>query len=80
MAVALIGRRAELAAIERVLDGAREGRSGVLAVRGVAGVGKSALLSAFACAPGFRVLRAEGVEGEAELAYAGLHQLLRPVM
>src|SRR5690349_21490808 len=63
-----------------MLDGAREGRAGVLVVRGVAGVGKSALLSAAGDAAGFRVLRAEGVEGEAELAFAGLHQLLRPVM
>jgi len=80
VAAALIGRRTELDAIEAVLDGARDGRAGVLVVRGVAGVGKSALLSSFAGASGFRVLRAEGVEGEAELAYAGLHQLLRPVM
>jgi hypothetical protein len=80
VAAALIGRRTELDVIEGVLDGARAGRAGVMVVRGVAGVGKSALLSAFAGASGFRVLRAEGVEGEAELAYAGLHQLLRPVM
>ena len=42
------------------------------------GVGKTALLEA-AAAPGFRVLRAEGVEAESELAFAGLHQLLRPL-
>jgi hypothetical protein len=80
VAAALIGRRAELDAIEAVLGGAREGRAGVLVVRGVAGVGKSALLSAFGDAPGFRVLRAEGVEGEAELAFAGLHQLGAPLL
>ena len=52
----------------------------MLVVRGAAGIGKTALLDAGAeAAPGFRVLRAEGVEAEAELAFAGLHQLLRPL-
>jgi MoxR-like ATPase len=65
-----IGRRAELEALEGVVDGARAGRSGVLLVRGVPGVGKTALLDACARdAAGFRVLRAEGVEAEAELAF-----------
>src|SRR5262245_55107920 len=76
----LIGRRTELDAIGRLVDGAREGRSGVLVVRGVAGVGKTALLDrAAAGADGFTVLRADGIEAEAELAFAGLHQLLRPL-
>jgi DNA-binding CsgD family transcriptional regulator len=74
----LIGRRTELEVLERVIGAAREGRSGVLVVRGPAGVGKTALLEA-AVAPDFRVLRAEGVEAESELAFAGLHQLLRPL-
>jgi hypothetical protein len=42
----LVGRRAELESIERVLDAAREGRSGGLVLRGVPGVGKTALLDA----------------------------------
>ena len=76
----LVGREAELGALGRLLDGARDGHSGVLVVHGVAGVGKSALLDACAAAaPDFRVLRAEGVEAESELAFAGLHQLLRPL-
>ena len=58
----LIGRRSELEAIGRVVDRAREGRSGVLVVRGVAGVGKTALLDHCASAAiGFRVL-ARGAE------------------
>src|SRR5262245_42192439 len=76
----LIGRAAETAAIEGLLANAREGRSGVLVVRGEAGVGKSALLEhAVAKAGGFRILRGVGVEVESELAYAALHQILRPV-
>jgi DNA-binding CsgD family transcriptional regulator len=76
----LIGRGTELETIERVVDGAREGRSGVLVLRGVAGVGKTALLDrCVADADGMRVLRAEGVESETHLPFAGLHQLLRPL-
>jgi hypothetical protein len=76
----LVGRRSELEAIGCVVDAAREGRSDGLVVRGVAGVGKTALLdAAIAGAPDLRVLRAEGVQAEAELAFAGLHQLLRPL-
>ena len=53
----------------------------MLVVRGEPGVGKSALLSYLAGhAPGCRVVRAAGVESEMELAFAGLHQLLAPVL
>jgi hypothetical protein len=77
----LIGRRTELEALDALLDGARAGRSGVLVLRGVPGIGKTALVDHCArTADGFRVLRAEGVEAEAELAFAGLHQLLRPLL
>jgi DNA-binding CsgD family transcriptional regulator len=76
----LIGRRTELETIGRVVDGAREGRSGVLVLRGVAGAGKTALLDrCVADADGVRVLRADGIESEARLPFAGLHQLLRPL-
>jgi DNA-binding CsgD family transcriptional regulator len=74
---ALLGRNAELAVLNEVLDGAREGRGCVLVVRGEAGVGKSALLDYVAeQASGCRLARAAGVESEAELTYAGLQQLL----
>ena len=43
-AATLRGRRVECATLERLLAGARSGRSGVLMVRGEAGVGKTALL------------------------------------
>ena len=77
----LYGRRAECDALERLLADARRSRSGVLVVRGEAGVGKSALLDhAAGRAEGMTVLRAAGVESEAELPFAALHQLLRPVL
>src|SRR5919109_5002795 len=76
----LIGRETELAGLGRLLDSARGGTSGALLVRGEAGIGKTALLEhAAAAATGFRVLRATGIESEAELPYAALHQLLRPL-
>ena len=77
----LWGRAAELERIGALLAGAREGRSGALVLRGVAGAGKTALLEAArAAAAGMCVLASGGVESEAELPYAALHQLLRPVL
>lgn len=77
----LYGRDAELARICTLLDDARHGCSGVLLLHGDAGVGKSALLDAAgALASDMLVLTATGVESEARLPYAGLHQLLRPLL
>ena len=77
----LYGRRAECDALDRLLADARRSRSGALVLRGEAGVGKSALLDhAAGRAGGMAVLRAAGVESEAELPFAALHQLLRPVL
>lgn len=76
----LYGRAAETTAVTVLLDSARDGEGGALALRGVAGVGKSALLDrAASLAGGMRVLRADGIEPESDLAFAALHQLLRPV-
>jgi len=76
----LYGGRAECDALDRLLADARRSRSGVLVVRGQAGVGKSALLDhAAGRAEGMTVLRAAGVESEAEPPFAALHQLLRPL-
>ncbi|WP_345706567.1 AAA family ATPase [Kitasatospora paranensis] len=78
----LYGRAGEQAAIEALLTGAREGRSGALVLRGEAGIGKTALLDAAAeaAAPDFRVIRAAGTEYEAELPFAGLQLLLAPAL
>lgn len=78
---ALPGRDAECDAVRRLLDRARGQGSATLVVRGDPGVGKSTLLAhAVECASGMTVLRAAGVEAELDLAYAGVHQLLRPVL
>jgi DNA-binding CsgD family transcriptional regulator len=77
----LVGRFAERASLERLLADAREGRSGVLLLRGEPGIGKTALLSyAAAQAQGFTVVQTRGVESEAELAFAGLADLTRPLL
>jgi DNA-binding CsgD family transcriptional regulator len=67
--------------LDRLLEGVRSGRSGVLVLRGDAGIGKTALLEyAVGSASDLRVLRAVGVESEMELPYAALHQLCAPVL
>src|ERR687896_1347857 len=77
----LRGRRNECAVLDGLLDGARAGRSGVLVVRGEAGVGKTALLEhAIESASDLRVVRAVGVESEMELAFAALQQLCAPML
>lgn len=77
----IVGRKAELERLFRMVNGA-SATERVLVLRGDAGTGKSALLDSvmrWARVSGVRVLRAEGSESEANLAYSGLHQLLRPV-
>ena len=79
--MALVGRSSEREAIEALLDGALEGLSGVLVLRGEAGVGKTALLddaAESAAARGMRVARLAGIESETPLGYAALHGLLSP--
>lgn len=76
----LFGRGSERGAIDAMVDDARAGQSGVLVLSGEAGIGKTALLDyAAERAEGCRVLRAVGVESEAELAFSALHELLRPI-
>jgi DNA-binding CsgD family transcriptional regulator len=77
----LYGRDAERSVIGALLERARASQSGVLVIRGEAGVGKSTLLED-ACerATEMQVLRCVGIESEAQLPFAALHQLLRPVL
>src|SRR5215469_10564121 len=77
----LLGRDPECAAIDMLLEDARAGIGGALVVRGEPGIGKSALLGyARQRATPMLVLSAVGVEAESDLAFAGLHELLRPVL
>jgi DNA-binding CsgD family transcriptional regulator/tetratricopeptide (TPR) repeat protein len=78
----LYGRTRDLAVIGAFVDGAANG-GGSLLVTGDAGVGKSALLHAAAARAvddGIRVLRAVGAEFEGDLCFAGLHQVLHPLL
>jgi DNA-binding CsgD family transcriptional regulator len=82
MTVHLFGRDGELRVITELIEGAAAA-GGALLLRGEAGIGKSVLLAAAVSAGttvGHDVLRTTGVEAEAELPFAGLHQLLRPLM
>ncbi|MGC0415135.1 ATP-binding protein [Embleya sp. AB8] len=76
----LYGRDTELNTIEHLLAKAREGRSGVLVLRGEPGIGKTALLDHVIGTTDLRTIRGTGVEYEAELPYAGLNLLLRPAL
>jgi DNA-binding CsgD family transcriptional regulator len=78
----LFGREAEVAMLHQLVARIPE-RGGTLVLRGDPGIGKSALLeeaSAAAGAMGLSVLRTAGAQSETGLAFAGLYQLLRPVL
>ncbi|MFI7386655.1 AAA family ATPase [Streptomyces sp. NPDC049813] len=76
----MIGREREQGVLSAFVT-APEGRA--LVLRGDTGVGKSALLGHVvgrAHQEQHRVVRAAGVEAEAELPFAGLHQFLYPLL
>ncbi|HEV2937236.1 MAG TPA: ATP-binding protein, partial [Streptosporangiaceae bacterium] len=78
----IIGRDAALARLRALVDPA-PASSQVLVVTGEAGMGKTVLLAdaaGRARLAGLRVLPVTGRESESKLAFAGLHQLLRPVL
>ena len=78
----ILGRDRELGIVAGLVATATAG-GGALLIHGDAGIGKSALLEravGLAQAAGMRVLRTTGVRTEANLPFAGLHQLLRPIL
>ena len=78
----IIGREAGLARLRGLVEPVpRAGQ--VLLVTGEAGMGKTVLLAdaaGRARSAGMRILSVTGRESESKLAFAGLHQLLRPVL
>ena len=80
---ALFGRDVELALLSTMLDRAAMGTGGARIVRGDAGIGKSVLLEAVierARAGSMTLYSTRGVPSEAHLPFAGLHQLLAPIL
>src|SRR6516225_8194918 len=80
--VGLVGREEELSRL-RELVAPPYAESRMLLLLGDPGVGKTVLLAEAAREArlaGMRVLAAAGRESEQDLAFAGLHQLLRPVL
>ena len=76
----LIGRESECARLDELLERARLGRSGALILRGGAGIGKTALLDyAVGRTEGMMVVRALGVESEAELEFSALLEVCWPL-
>ncbi len=76
----MLGRDAERAVLDEVLQRCGQNRTGVLLISGEAGIGKTTLLAyARQAADGARLLKAAGVEAESRLAFAGLADLLGPI-
>src|ERR671931_2544028 len=76
-----VGRERERARIDRLLQEARAGKSGALLLHGEAGIGKTALMRwAIGRATGLRVLRARGIETESDIPFAGLAELVTPLL
>jgi len=76
----LLGRESELETIESIFRDLNSG-GGALLLRGEPGIGKSSLLdwaAARAEELGMTVLRTAGATSETQMAFAGLHRLLRP--
>lgn len=77
----LLGRSSEQMLLASLLDEVAT-RGQALVLRGEPGIGKSRLIAEAARKArerGMAVLTATGVQSEAHLPFAGLHQMLRPV-
>jgi DNA-binding CsgD family transcriptional regulator len=77
----LLGRARERQEIGNALTRARSGVSATLALAGEPGIGKTALLDYAAReAAGMRLLRARGIESEAQIPFGSLLELIRPAL
>ena len=77
----MLDRATETSALEEVLAAVRGGLSGVLVLRGDAGIGKTALLEwAAGQALDMQLAPLVGIQAEMGMGFAGLHQLLVPFL
>ena len=76
----IVGRDGEQAVLDRVIEAARHGAGGCVILRGEPGIGKTALLDELVKQTDGIVLYSCGHEWEADLPYAALGDLLRPVL
>jgi DNA-binding CsgD family transcriptional regulator/tetratricopeptide (TPR) repeat protein len=79
----LVGRSALLANLHDAITAADADRGEAFLLMGEAGIGKTACLrvaASMARSAGRRVLRTIGHEAETNLAFAGLHRMLRPLL
>ncbi|MFE3442617.1 AAA family ATPase [Nocardia sp. NPDC059180] len=78
----LIGREEVITDLLELVGAAKHSDGGVLVLRGEPGIGKSALLDHVqrASQEQFQIIRASGSEFEADLPFAGLHQLCVPAL
>src|ERR1700686_175445 len=76
-----LGRDADSARIDALLEHARSGVSGMVIVSGEPGIGKSALLGyAVDTAVDMTILSTTGIKAESELPFSGLAELLHPIL
>ncbi len=76
----LVGRDAELERISRLIDDAARGRGAALVLRGEAGIGKSSLLDHARSRTTSTVISTSGTEAESAIPFAGLGDVLRPLL
>ncbi len=76
----IIDRKSELEVLTVLLDGTQAGDSAAIVLRGVQGIGKTALLEEvhdLAVRRGMMAAKIVGLEAEAPIGYAALHRLLQ---
>jgi DNA-binding CsgD family transcriptional regulator len=77
----MVGRDHERQQIDQALAQARSGTSAALALVGEPGIGKTVLLGyAAERAAGMQLLRARGIESEAQIPFGSLLELIRPAL
>ena len=77
----LVGRVEECTSVDRLLEEARAGHGGALAICGEPGIGKTSLLDyAAGRAHEMRIVHARVVQGETTVPFAALVDLLTPLV